>query len=195
MCNQKAYLEHALALIFAKGWSFVETAIWYHLTDCTDRPADQCTTDPDDYQAYYGLFDKNLNPKPVASSFFVPTDGNQPEPVTVPGSAENGVTIPIATTGTYNFTILGGVYSPWPEDNFPNDQWRSVLYFYRNRPVEWELQPWGFQPGNPDFSVGNWEITGETQEQAELRAMGETVSFSLQAGDQLVVAPVDVQGV
>lgn len=193
---QKDYAARALRLIHDQGWDFVETVLWYNLVDCTDRAAGDCAPPPEDYHAYYGLYDQNLQAKPVVDSFapYPPLPlGEDLGTLIVPGDAHEGVRLEAEESGAYLIRIRSGVYSPWPQDNDDNDQWRSILYLYKNREVEWSQEPWGLQPANPDYTLGFWEKPGEERVIAEQRAVNATVGVALQPGDFLWIMPIDVQ--
>lgn len=199
--NQRDYLALALALIEERGWSYVEATIWYNLRDCTDADPVNCVPAPTGEQHYFGLFDFNGMPKPVASAFTLtqpaatPTPEPTPEPLTLTvfGNDAEGSILEVTRDGMYRLTIMSGVYSPWSYDNYPHDQWRSIVLLYQNRPIQWIEQSWGWQPGNADFEIGHWEIDGETEAEAESRAIGTTLDMPLNAGDELTFVAVDTQ--
>lgn len=203
--QQSDYLARALTLIEERNWSYVGAAIWYNLRDCTDVDPVVCTSAPTGEEHYFGLFDLASTPKPVVSAFTLtqpsvtPTPTATPVPtpeplmLTVSGDDATGETLEIVNGGMYRLTITDGVYSPWSSNNYPHDQWRSIVMLYRNRPIAWIEQPWGWQPGNADFEIGHWELTGETESEAESRAIGTTLDMTLSAGDELTFVVVDTQ--
>lgn len=196
LTTQQDYAARALRLIHDQGWDFVETVLWYNLVDCTDRAASDCAPPPEDYHAYYGLHDQSLQAKPVVDSFAPYPSLPLKEDLgtlIVPGDAHEGVRFDADKSGAYLIRIRSGVYSPWPQANDDNEQWRSILYIYRNREVEWKQKPWGLEPDNPDYTLGLWENPGEEREMAEQRGINATVGIALQPGEFIRIMPIDVQ--
>lgn len=111
----------------------------------------------------------------------------------MPGDLNIGETWKVPEAGTYSFSIISGVYSPWESDSYPDNQWRSIIYIYRNRPIDWVQRQWGLEPGNPDYQIGNWEIPGESKADAEARAVGTYKDLSLVQDDILTLVAVDVK--
>lgn len=193
---QRSYLARALQMIHDHDWTFVEGVVWYNLVDCTELPRGDCAPLPADQFHYYGLYDKERAPKAVLDAFVHWPDISPPQLVDtihVSSNAHNGVELPTQEDGTYLLKIRSGVYSPWPENTGQDEQWRSIIYLYKNREIEWVQREWGSEPGFPDFQVGYWEIPGETRDEAELRALDSTTGMVLEGGDLLRLIGVDVQ--
>ncbi|RIK38931.1 MAG: hypothetical protein DCC58_16025 [Chloroflexi bacterium] len=81
---------------------------------------------------------------------------NVSETVTVPGSAERGVSF---VTSTWRVTVVGSAYFPWPDDSGDRQQWRTVLYTNIDRPIKWsdERITGITESANPDAVVGVWD--------------------------------------
>jgi hypothetical protein len=195
---QRTYMARALRIIGERQWSYVKVALWYNLVDCTDRPEGQCESHPPQtppavWHAFFGLYNKDLTSKPAVEFFKIPPP-IPPVSVMIEGNDDQGIYLYIAYTGTYRFVIEDGVYSPWPQDNSPNNQWRSILYGYRNRAIEWQATPGGQEPANPSFQIGLWEQPGQSYDAARAAAQGVSIELSLNAGDILAFVPIDIQG-
>lgn len=123
--------------------------------------------------------------------------GNTSETLNVPGAAEAGVTFTAPETGTYAITIVAGAYSPWPRDNDAHNQWRTLLYIYRDRAIEWGDRGYGLlEPFHPDYSLGLWENDASLPAEAAAAEAGKgsQIHVDLQAGDRLLFVPIDQQG-
>jgi len=99
-----------------------------------------------------------------------------------------------SSTGKYRFTILRGAYSSWPTERETDNQWRTIVYIYKNRSISWGPRLEITEPINPDFSVGLWESPSlDSREEAEAAAKGMYVEIDLQAGEYLIFVPIDDQ--
>lgn len=114
--------------------------------------------------------------------------------ITVLGHQEQGVIVTISTTGEYDIRIVDGAYSPWPADNSTNNQWRTILYVYRNRPIEWGTTSYGLvQPENADYTdLGLWEdnVQWPTVSATACAGKESTTTAELRAGDRLIFVPI-----
>lgn len=118
--------------------------------------------------------------------------------VRVLGAIEEGITFtapPSPSAGAYAITIEGGAYSPWPSDEYiGNKGWVTILYIYKNRPVQWGTTWTGLEgPVSPDDQIGVGEARRDPEE-AESMAQGMRITVQLQAGDELTFVPLDERG-
>lgn len=142
-----------------------------------------------------------IPPPPPKATAVPPASIPSPIPVSaeivVAGYAQNGVKFSAGAAGSYAITIKSGTYSPWPTDKGANSQWRTLIYIYKNRAVDWAPRISGsyrgIEPSKPDAEIGYWEIAGEAEDAAAARARGTSISISLQAGDSLTLVPIDEQ--
>jgi hypothetical protein len=113
----------------------------------------------------------------------------------VSAAVEQGVSINILANGEYEIAYLGDSYSPWPSDDHPGYLgWTTLVAVYNSRPVEWGLTPYEVVgPVNPDgfLTAGGYFSTREVAADA---AVGERLTLSLRAGDQLLLVAVDERG-
>ncbi len=127
-------------------------------------------------------------PSPVATS--------TPEPIVnvvgIPGYAEQGVQVNIPASGTYRVLYVGDAYSPWPSENEAGYRgWTSMLNVYLNRAVEWGTTDFGLEgPINQDYFIGPGEYLPSVEE-VEAHAEGYYITLDLNAGDYLILIPID----
>lgn len=121
-----------------------------------------------------------------------------PFPLRVPGNAETGVPFRISEAGSYEIHIESGAYSTWPVDSSAAKPWRSILFVYVNRPIQWGTPPGqsDIEPVNPDYSsLGQWQdVSGQTQQSMETASRGSSLSAVFRAGDVLTFVPIDERG-
>ncbi len=77
-----------------------------------------------------------------------------------------------ASPGTYRFTITGGTYS------LGDGRWATALYFYRDRPVQTEINQGRQHPSNADGSVGDFQPQTD-RVLAEQIGLGKDTAFSI----------------
>jgi hypothetical protein len=113
----------------------------------------------------------------------------------VSAAVEQGVSINILATGEYEIAYLGDAYSPWPTEDHPGYLgWTTLVAVYNSRPVEWGVTPYEVVgPVNADgfLTPGGYF---PTREGAANAAVGERLTLSLSAGDQLLLVAVDERG-
>ena len=107
-----------------------------------------------------------------------------------------GVKFTASFTGTYRFTIVGGAYISEPPDHPHYLGWRTWIFAYKNRPIEWSRgtphDGCGPNPGDWDYSLGDGQGQS-TYEEAEAIAMGTFVDIPLEAGEFVIWVTDDSQ--
>lgn len=117
----------------------------------------------------------------------------QSQTLYLPSTAEYGVTFSAPASGNYRFTIIGGAWSPVPEESPENMNWLAWAVIYKNRNVQFEPDPnrpglW--VPVVSDFVVGD-QTYYPTYAMAEAAGKGLFVDIPLNKGDYLVFLPPD----
>lgn len=111
----------------------------------------------------------------------------------IPAHGASGLQITPRMSGEYEFWIVGGAYSPWPESSGRNDQWRSLLFLYPGGHFTRGHTAYG--PGTP-LPAGSGLYLGclpdmTRQEAAQCGQNSSPVRLYLHAGESLRFVPVD----
>lgn len=108
---------------------------------------------------------------------------------------EDGFRVDIDTSGVYRVAYLGEAYSPWPNEQYPGYRgWTNIVKIYVNRSVEWGQTDYGLiGPINEDdyLGPGGYHLD---KNQAIASATGDSRTFRLNAGDYLILVPLDEKG-
>lgn len=134
-----------------------------------------------------------------ATAPILPPATDTPEPVTsvIPVWAidENGVRVNISTSGVYKVAYLGDAYSPWPNEQYEGYRgWSNIVRIYVNRSVEWGQTDYSLVgPTNQDDFLGPGGYYLD-KKQAIASATGDSRTFRLNAGDYLILVPLDEKG-
>lgn len=115
-----------------------------------------------------------------------------PLPTTVPISlsvssrVESGTEYVCAISGNHRITIVGGAYNPFGNES---GWWRTVIYVFTGN-IVWDNNNEPFSP----FSVGNYQVPGNTLESAQAAGLGRSVVVYCNAGETLRLVTVDTRG-
>lgn len=132
---------------------------------------------------------------PISTISSSPTSEPPMNLVPVQAAEENGIQVSINTAGLYKVTYVNDAYSPWPNDQSDGYQgWTTIVRIYINRSVEWGKTEYGLiGPINQDdyLSPGGYYLD---KNQAMRTSTGDSRTFRLNAGDYLVLVPLDEKG-
>jgi hypothetical protein len=107
--------------------------------------------------------------------------------LTVPAAAQ-GTAFTAPASGQFRFTIAGGAYSLVT----PATDWETELFYYKNRPVQWEAADVYPNAQHYDGILGAWRPRASPEE-AEAIGRGASVRMGLIAGDVVIFIVPDCQ--
>lgn len=141
------------------------------------------------------------NPDTNSATAIIPTN-TIPPPAThngfkfsIEGFEENGIQVNFEQSGLFNISYDGEAYSPWPNDNHPDNRgWFTGFMIYVNRPIEWGTTEYGLDsPVNEDYYVGAGDYNLSKESTVQI-SQGARVQVRVDAGDYITIALIDERG-
>jgi hypothetical protein len=114
--------------------------------------------------------------------------------VYIPGTDVQGVIFSPSESGIYRFTITGGAFSQWPDDDDPRSFWASAIYIFNNSPPRWVYAPKdGHYVLDGEYYVGAAGLYHASSSAAEAAGVGQIVDIPIDAGNYVSMLVPDYQ--